>query len=125
MPSSVKDRFTVDFEYLFFFSKNKKYYFEQQFENYSTQGRNKRAVWSITTKGFKEAHFAVFPEELIKTPIKAGCPKGGIILDPFMGSGTTGVVAIKQRKHFLGFEINPKYVKIANKRLENVQVSML
>ncbi|MEA2016486.1 MAG: site-specific DNA-methyltransferase, partial [Actinomycetota bacterium] len=89
MPSSAKDRFTVDFEYVYFFTKSKKYYFEQQFEDYGTgqtsyrdrdmrpneQGRNKRTVWTINTKPFKEAHFAVFPEELVETPIKAGCPK--------------------------------------------------
>ena len=72
MPSSVKDRFTVDFEYIFFFSKQGKYYFEQQKEE---NGRNKRSVWNVNTKPHKEAHFAVFPEELIETPIKAGCPE--------------------------------------------------
>jgi DNA modification methylase len=116
MPSSVTDRFTVDFEYLFFFAKNKKYWFEQQFdksvypesyegrrqrnagtmakfdrENYAMTGsiqengklksgqkypnRNKRCVWDITTRGYKESHFATYPEELCVTPIKAGCPE--------------------------------------------------
>ena len=107
MPSSAKDRFTVDFEKIFFFVKNKKYWFETQYEKSLTEGsksgtlkedaseptgkisgynhsgkdfitsdkRNKRAVWKITTKGFKEAHFAVYPEKLIETPIRAGCPE--------------------------------------------------
>jgi len=118
MPSSVKDRFTVDFEYVFLFSKKQKYYFEQQTEPSEYEERNKRAVWAINPKGFKEAHFAVFPEQLCETPIKAGCPKGGIVLDPFFGSGTTGVVALKQSKKFIGIELNPEYIKLAKKRLK-------
>jgi site-specific DNA-methyltransferase (cytosine-N4-specific) len=185
MPSSVKDRFTVDFEYLFFFVKNKKYYFETQYEqiaessfndnrkdkglvphksgksmdikliqgrtqeqkltkqdlvgnrtytgfnerykesqygmngtSINSYGRNKRTVWTITTKPFKEAHFAVYPEEICETPIKAGCPIGGIVLDPFFGSGTTGLVALKQNKQFIGIELNPEYIKIAQARLK-------
>jgi len=167
MPSSVKDRFTVDFEYLFFFSKQKKYYFETQYEPYDKpmdrwggentkrykgkfsqeenfenfnsprartqrpnyperarslrpdiQGKNKRTVWTLPTKPFSEAHFAVYPEELCETPIKAGCPEGGIVLDPFFGSGTTGLVALKQNKRFIGIELNPEYIEIANKRLK-------
>jgi len=227
MPSSVKDRFTVDFEYLFFFSKKKKYYFETQYEdritnpikdlerirnqqtgnnkhtqggvmaykntlsdeeilNQASKGRNKRTVWTINPKPFKEAHFAVYPEELCETPIKAGCPEfkcskcgnpkilfqerenempklkadsnrnnpqglykkiggqyqnelnknpiinkgykqtcecnvefiSGIVLDPFFGSGTTGLVALKQNKKFIGIELNKEYIKIANKRLK-------
>lgn len=227
MPSSVKDRFTVDFEYLFFFVKNKSYWFETQYEpiaistlergkyhignNYKNKGienktvqglgklvfnkdspgnRNKRTVWSITTHPFKEAHFATYPEELCYTPIKAGCPEfvcnkckkiretiwlthvpkrsngtskqkeyvrlgnrtggaatfnplwrklkdelpidkiigytdckcnaglsPGIVLDPFFGAGTTGLVALKQNKSFIGIELNQEYIEIANKRL--------
>jgi DNA modification methylase len=210
MPSSVKDRFTVDFEYVYFFVKNKKYWFEQQIENKGsicerkrksafrlqnennsdkiiTNGRNKRAVWSVTTKPYKEAHFATYPKELIEPMIKAGCPEfvcnkcgfakkkiiekigdtadktkgnyaiemerignlqksrasgfhnkieikekgytscncnekfsGGIVLDPFFGSGTTGLVALEQNKKFIGIELNNKYIEIANKRLNPV-----
>ena len=237
MPSSVKDRFTVDFEYLFFFSKKKKYYFETQYEPhkldsikrlkqgfnenqhfdykkrtkkhlskdqersvrqgfhvnrdpsqfYNPEGRNKRTVWTINPKPFSEAHFAVYPEELCETPIKAGCPEfvcnkckrprekiitytkeniiktnargelrpssgedihltksfgykekynsiphfkgltkcgcnsefiSGIVIDPFFGSGTTGLVALKQNKKFIGIELNKEYIEIANKRLK-------
>lgn len=232
MPSSVKDRFTVDFEYIFFFSKKKKYYFETQYESVKQssiermgrkwcgskheklgvhnnkqqeiepeermdtnrwcpeQGRNKRTVWSICPKPFKEAHFAVYPEELCETPIKAGCPEfvcvkcgkprikefkniypkdmkshkeikrddtradksdeqklhtfykhsrrevafkreekiiscecnanftSGIVLDPFFGAGTTGLVALKQGKKFVGIELSKEYIDIANKRLK-------
>ena len=69
---------------------------------WSDKGRIKRTTWSINTKPFKEAHFAVYPEELIECPIDACCPKGGVVLDPFIGSGTTGVVAKKQGKNYIG-----------------------
>ena len=265
MPSSVKDRFTVDFEYVFFFVKNKKYWFETQYENslYKTeipieksdrrqslinklyqikkdirdekiaysgkskafsqynnalanakayrtgleilqeqehltkeelsflrdytqnhfsrpQGRNKRCVWTITTKPFKEAHFAVFPETLVEPMIKAGCPEfvckkcgkarkkifnttttylpykhpagkqpgkifsvnaprwesktnfigytkcgcnagfdGGIVLDPFCGSGTTLLMAKKLGRNYIGIDANADYVKMGEKRINN------
>lgn len=221
MPSSIKDRFTVDFEYVFFFVKSKKYWFEQIFEphlthkhrtiggekykgiynrkkeigliNINPQGRNKRCVWDITTKPFKEAHFAVFPETLVEPMIKAGCPEfvckkcgkarekiykgtsnqafnirvrdvkrgrikhadrkasqfevnnyqegithagdrkrcigytdcdcnadfdGGIILDPFCGSGTTLLMAKKLGRNYIGIDINPEYVKMSKRRIE-------
>ncbi len=154
-PQSAKDRFTVDFEYLFFFSKNKKYYFERQLEpikqstydrcksrcglnkgaNYQglnktnferlqkrmlsgeISGRNKRTVWSITTHAYHGAHFAVFPPTLLEIPIKAGCPEGGIVLDPFIGSGTTAVVANKLNRKWIGIELNPEYAKLAEERI--------
>jgi hypothetical protein len=233
MPSSASDRFTIDFEEIFFFVKNKSYYFEQQYEpmktfevrnrkaNFSVKdqneefvrshqgkkdiipnplGRNKRCVWSINTKPFKEAHFATFPESLIESPIKASCPdfickkcgiartkiyqnpfkfewnkekeyvakynskfsedsilhnqsaslgayrnflrengypeetvrlfKGysdcgcnagfepGIVLDPFMGAGTTALVALKLNRKFFGIELSPDYIKIAEARIK-------
>lgn len=223
VPASVQDRFTVDFEYLFLFSKSRKYYFEKQYEPmkdssikrskyshnshpnspYKSQcdgkdmhkfassfGRNKRCIWTICPQPLKEAHFAVFPEKLCETPINAGCPKKvckkcgmpkliinsggsptafnvrvrdaknrrfkyfdrkaskdelskstsdfytselkrkivfqcqcnagykpGIVLDPFMGAGTTALVAKKLGCDYLGFELNPAYIKIAQKRL--------
>ena len=241
MPNSVKDRFTVDFEKMFFFVKNRKYYFEQQYEPFSESylkemrpmgvlrermyenskykmdaapsqfkkpanlernetnliGRNKRCVWKIKTKPFNEAHFAVYPEALCKTPIQAGCPLyvcskcgkpreiiierssiseeyhkenekqhykllsqinlsktsalrisgnkyndwkvanpdkflgytdcgcgaefiPGIVLDPFFGSGTTGVTALKLNRNFVGIELNPEYIEIAQKRINQI-----
>ncbi len=151
MPSSVKDRFTVDFEKFYFFTKNKKYYFEQQLEPYvseenhklrnrvkegkyqntkqfsdgerdfySNGGRNKRCVWTINTKPLKEAHFAVYPETLIETPIKACCPENGLVLDPFFGSGTTGVVSKKLNRNYLGIELNPEYIEIAKNRINKL-----
>ncbi len=171
MPSSAKDRFTVDFEYFYFFTKQPKYYFEQQFEPFEDQvaqnlisgptsktrgsrennskykntnyggdgssfqghsgyhnsegdlminpeGRNMRTVWEINPQAFPDAHFAVFPEKLVETPIKACCPEDEIVLDPFMGSGTTAIVAIKQGRKYIGIEANPEYVQMAEKRIK-------
>jgi len=87
-------------------------------EEQQSMGANKRSVWSIATAPFKEAHFATFPEELPATCIKAGCPVGGIVLDPFMGAGTTALVARKLQRSFVGFELNPAYITIAERRLK-------
>lgn len=155
MPSSAEDRFTVDFEYLFFFAKNKKYYFDQQkepiaessmndtrrgripsqnakWDGYQNQtigkiksfayieegGRNKRCVWSINTQPFPESHFATYPEELCITPIKAGSRENDIVLDPFCGAGTTLMTAKKLNRQYIGIELNPDYIKMAEKRIE-------
>jgi DNA modification methylase len=226
MPSSANDRFTVDFEYVYFFVKNQKYWFEQQFEEQSLnthnkgsklhppiedagighkdwhkytpetflpQGRNKRCVWDITTQPYSEAHFATFPEKLVEPMIRAGCPKyickkcgkarekifketegkkyteegnpeginrskmkwndshptknprfwsdptvigytdcgcnagweGGIILDPFIGSGTVAKVAKRLKRNWIGIELNPEYIEMAKKRIKHVQMELL
>ena len=224
IPSSVKDRFTVNFEYLFFFAKNRDYYFEQQFESYdepikrwggefikskgqrewdvgtgqktfrdrslrpNLQGRNKRTTWAINTQPLPQNHFAAYPVLLIETPIKAGCPEfickecgekrkkiykeiridtrpgkntgmgksgtkddpnsglhnadlskyrqlitrleegytkcncnvgfeAGIVLDPFMGSGTTAITARKLGRNWIGIEINEEYCEMCKKRI--------
>lgn len=83
--------------------------------------RNKRDVWTISTTGFKGAHFAVFPENLIRPCILAGSPAGGTVLDPFFGSGTVGVVAMQENRNFIGIELNPEYISIANNRLRGVR----
>ncbi len=80
-------------------------------------GRNKRTVWSIPLSKYKGAHFAVFPESLITPCVLAGSPKNGLVLDPFMGSGTTGVVATKNNRKFVGIEINKKYIDLAKERI--------
>jgi len=80
---------------------------------------NKKSVWTVTTKPFKEAHFATFPEDLILDCIKAGCPDGGVVLDPFMGAGTTALVSRKLNRNYIGFELNKDYISIANKRLHD------
>jgi site-specific DNA-methyltransferase (cytosine-N4-specific) len=164
MPSSAKDRFTVDYECVYFFTKSKKYYFNTQYEKaishgtgwggdvfkpkketskylqtdddgkvYSLRTKNrkevnmylngdqriKRCVWSINTTAFPEAHFAVFPEQLVKQCLDAGCPSPeGLVLDMFMGSGTTALVALKNNRRFIGIELSSDYIKIAQKRIE-------
>ena len=79
-------------------------------------GRNKRNVWTVTTKPFKAAHFATFPKDLIEPCIKAGCPENGIVLDPFGGAGTTGIVAKSLNRQCILIELNSEYIKIAKKR---------
>lgn len=174
MPSSATDRFTVDYERLFFFVKQGKYYYKQILVPYAPssdvryrqalragksyctkepyskntpyssykrgqdsvssrgddgdglvvggkkEGVNMRTVWTINTKPYKGAHFAVFPEELPKRCIETGCPKGGTVLDIFCGSGTTGVQAKKQGMEFIGIELNPEYIELANKRINEI-----
>jgi DNA modification methylase len=80
--------------------------------------RNKRSVWTMATKSFTEAHFATFPPELPETCIKAGCPIGGTVLDPFFGAGTTGLVADRLQRDCIGIELNPAYAEIARKRIQ-------
>jgi len=79
--------------------------------------RNKRDVWTIATQPYKEAHFATFPQKLIDPCILAGCPVGGVVLDPFTGSGTTGVVALRHQRDFIGIELNPDYIAMAHARI--------
>lgn len=79
--------------------------------------RNKRDVWSINVKPCKEAHFATYPEELVAPCVLAGSPKGGIVLDPFMGSGTTAIVARCLERNYIGIELNPEYVHMAERRI--------
>jgi DNA modification methylase len=84
------------------------------------RGRNKRCVWSIGTTNFAGDHFAVYPPKLVETPIKAGCPEKGIVLDPFAGSGTTALVAAKLERRYIGIELNPKYVEVARRRIRTL-----
>lgn len=79
--------------------------------------RNKRSVWTIATHPYPEAHFATFPEKLIEPCILAGCPERGIVLDPFLGSGTTAAVALRLRRQFVGIELNLEYIRLAEKRI--------
>ena len=83
----------------------------------NTENRNKRSVWTVTTKPFKGAHFATFPPDLIEPCILAGCPEGGMVLDPFGGSGTTGLVANRNNRNAIVCELNPDYVQICENRI--------
>lgn len=79
--------------------------------------RNRRTVWTVATRPYREGHFATFPPDLIRPCILAGCPVNGIVLDPFFGSGTVGQVCIEERRRFIGIELNPEYVDMAGRRL--------
>ena len=82
--------------------------------------RNKRDVWNIVIGGYKEAHFATYPEKLVEPCILAGSKPGDIVLDPFNGSGTTGVVAMKYGRRYIGCELNPKYVELTEQRFASI-----
>ena len=93
-------------------------YEETHFDTVITnESKNKRSVWTVTTKPYKEAHFATYPPDLIEPCILAGCPKGGTVLDPFGGSGTTALVADRLGRDAIIIELNKEYAKIAEKRL--------
>ena len=121
MPESVRDRCTKSHEYIFLFSKNQNYYFDvDAIKEPTVDGRGlkrKKSVWSVNTKPYKDAHFAVFPEELIKPCILAGSEEGDLILDPFMGSGTTAVAAKSLNRDYIGCELNQDYNKLIMKRI--------
>jgi site-specific DNA-methyltransferase (adenine-specific) len=85
-------------------------------------GRNKRTVWNIALGKFRDSHFAVFPEELVKNCVLAGTAEGDIVLDPFMGSGTTAFIARELGRHFVGLELVPKYAEMTMKRIRQLVV---
>jgi DNA modification methylase len=93
-------------------------------EDAEKSGRNRRSVWTITTKPYSGAHFAVMPQDLVEPCIKAGCPEGGIVLDPFAGSGTTLYVANKLGRLAIGIELNPQYITLAEQRLNNLKPNL-
>jgi len=151
MPESVKDRFSKKHEFMFFFVKNKKYYFDldsirdkyitkgklrnKSIEKYinntkpigdglrdwnSKKGKNPGDVsdfWDIPLKPSKKDHYASYNNSLINKPIIAGCPKGGVVLDPFCGSGTTLVEAIRNQRLFIGIDGNLEYCKQSKKAI--------
>ena len=88
-------------------------------EEQQSNGANLRNVWTVPTKGFSEAHFATFPPALIEPCIKAGCPEGGTVLDPFGGAGTTGLVADRLGRDAILIELNPEYAEMARHRIED------
>ena len=88
------------------------------------ESRNRRSVWTITTKPYSGAHFAVMPPDLVKPCIKAGCPEGGTVLDPFAGSGTTLAVAAELGRNGIGCELNPEYIGLAERRIKDARSSV-
>ena len=149
MPESVRDRCTKSHEYIFLFSKNKKYYYDNEAikepaKDWGTRDRtkgkyhnegtglqphsgltksyptkNKRSVWSVTNKPYREAHFATYPPDLIEPCIKAGSQEGDLILDPFMGSGTTAMVAKSLGRDYIGCELHEDYGNLIQKRVQD------
>jgi len=147
MPESVRDRCTKSHEYIFLFAKNRNYYYDNESikepaKDWGTRDRskgkyhnegtglqphsgltksyskkNKRSVWTITKKPYKGAHFATYPPELIEPCILAGSEKNDIILDPFMGSGTTAMVAKELGRYYIGCELHEEYGKLMQKRI--------
>jgi len=115
-PESVKDRPTRSHEYVFLFSKSERYLYNHKAVR-GPNGRNARTVLDINTQPYREAHFATFPPSLVEPCIKLGSNPGGLVLDPFIGSGTTGMVAASLGRRFFGIELNPEYVDIAERRL--------
>jgi site-specific DNA-methyltransferase (adenine-specific) len=120
-PESVKDRPTRSHEYLFLFSKSERYLYQHGAVR-GPNGRNLRTVWNINTRAFRDAHFATFPPELVAPCLELGSREGDLVLDPFIGSGTTGFVALDLRRRFVGIELNPDYIKIAEQRLNGAVV---
>lgn len=157
MPESVTDRFTKKHEYIFFFVKQEKYYFDldairdkhkhsndkrndgQRHEykadvksqnnewiatnavSFNPLGKNPGSVsdfWEVTTKGSSDSHYASYNTDLIKKPILAGCPEGGIIYDPFMGTGTTAVASLRANRNFIGSEMSTEYIKICEANIK-------
>lgn len=115
-PESVKDRPTRSHEYVFLLSKSEHYSYDPDAHR-GPGGRNLRTVWDINTVAYREAHFATFPPALVEPCISLGSKPGELCLDPFIGSGTTGTVALELGRRFVGVELNPAYVEIADRRL--------
>jgi DNA modification methylase len=115
-PESVKDRPTRSHEYVFLFRKSEHYRYDGSAVR-GPKGRNIRTVWDIHTRPYPDAHFATFPPALVEPCIRLGSSAGELILDPFIGSGTTGIVAINLHRRFVGIELNPEYLEIAENRL--------
>ena len=153
MPESVKDRCTKAHEYIFLLSKSKYYYYDNEaikepakdwgtrdrtngkYHNPGTglqphsgltksyTKRNKRSVWSVNKRPYKGAHFATFPPDLIEPCILAGSEPGDIILDPFMGSGTTAMVAKQHGRYYMGCELHEDYGDLIKNRVPDEEVS--
>lgn len=150
MPESVTDRPTKSHEYIFLLTKQARYYYDAEAIAEMSSGltggafgpnnpkgtlrqdtgrerppdsgkRNRRTVWTVPTQPYSGAHFAVFPPKLIEPCIRAGCPAGGIVLDPFLGSGTTAAVAKSLGRDYIGIELNAEYIELAKKRIRETQ----
>lgn len=121
-PESVKDRPTRSHEYLFLFSKSEKYYYDWQSimepaSDSKQKAKNRRTIWNIATEPYPGSHFAVYPRALVRLCVTAGSRENGRVLDPFFGSGTTGVVCNELGRDCVGIELNAEYAELARERL--------
>jgi site-specific DNA-methyltransferase (adenine-specific) len=123
MPESVKDRPTRSHEYLFFLTKSERYYYDNSAVR-EMNGRNVRSVWDIHTQALNDVHFATFPPQLVRQCLLLSTRPGDAVLDPFLGSGTVGLVAIEHGRPFLGIELNPGYVEIVRRRIAPVRLTL-
>tara|TARA_R100000008_G_C3543077_1_gene145926 strand:- start:58 stop:942 length:885 start_codon:yes stop_codon:yes gene_type:complete len=125
MPESVRDRCTKSHEYIFLFSKSRDYYFDVDSIKIPTVDgesmKRKKSVWDVQIKPYKGSHFAVYPPELIEPCILAGSKKGDIVLDPFMGSGTTAAVAKSLGRDYIGCELHEDYGNLIQKRIDEYE----
>jgi site-specific DNA-methyltransferase (cytosine-N4-specific) len=119
MPESVKDRPTRSHEYLFLLTKSEHYFYDNK-SVMEVTNTNMRSVWDINTFPFPEAHFATFPPSLVERCLLLSSLPGDIVCDPFLGSGTVGMVAAQYGRAFLGVELNPQYVEIARRRINQL-----
>ncbi len=119
-PESVRDRPTVAHEYVFLLTKSEHYYYDgKAILESAADGRgkrNRRTVWNVPTEPFPEAHFATFPPALVEPCVLAGSALDDVVLDPFLGAGTVGIVAASHGRAFIGIELNPDYALIASRR---------
>lgn len=118
-PESVKDRPTRWHECLFLLSKSERYYYDDLAVR-GPNDRRLRTVWDVSTQPYQEAHFATFPPAFVEPVIATATQPRNLVLEPFLGSGTTGFVALKMERRFVGIELNPDYVRIARQRLANI-----
>ncbi|MFC3088498.1 DNA-methyltransferase [Tabrizicola soli] len=120
-PESVKDRPTRSHEYVFLFSKSEKYFFDHLAIKEPAvgpqPGKNRRTVWNINTEPYPGSHFAVYPRALVRLCVQGGSRPGDRVLDPFLGSGTTGVVCNELGRDCVGVELSPEYAELARARL--------
>lgn len=139
MPESVKDRPTRSHETIFLFAKSKRYWYDalaiaepcveagcprDQPMKSAGDMRNARTVWQIAKTPYSKAHFATFPPELPRRCIAAGCPPGGVVLDPFAGSGTTLAVALSLGRRAIGIELNPEYCDLIRDRVMQTNIPL-
>ena len=131
MPESVRDRCTKSHEYIFLLTKEPKYFYDADAirtpvaESTAARveyGANKRDVWSVPASGGytddSGAHYATYNPKLIEPCVLAGCPEGGIVIDPFNGTGTTGIVALRNGRRYIGIDMSKQYIDMATRRLE-------